>query len=165
MNCPVCANVLTAITSGGLTVDACKGGCGGLWFDQFELKKVDQGQETAGADLLEIERNPAVQIDPDKRLNCPKCSDGTVMMRRFASPKRGVLVDECPGCGGYWLDAGELAAVRAEFSTEADLRQAQERLLQDAAGRQLAEMRAASMVENERASRIGGIFRFLLRRP
>jgi Zn-finger nucleic acid-binding protein len=23
-------------------------------------------------------------------------------------------VDECPNCGGYWLDAGELAQIRAE---------------------------------------------------
>ena len=35
-------------------------------------------------------------------------------MRHFFSPKRRVEVDECPNCGGYWLDAGELAAIQGE---------------------------------------------------
>jgi Zn-finger nucleic acid-binding protein len=34
--------------------------------------------------------------------------------RHFFSAKRRVEVDQCPNCGGYWLDAGELALVRAE---------------------------------------------------
>lgn len=34
--------------------------------------------------------------------------------RHFFSARRQVQVDECPNCGGYWLDAGELAQIRAE---------------------------------------------------
>jgi Zn-finger nucleic acid-binding protein len=34
--------------------------------------------------------------------------------RHFFSAKRRIEVDECPNCGGYWLDAGELAQIRAE---------------------------------------------------
>jgi Zn-finger nucleic acid-binding protein len=36
------------------------------------------------------------------------------LKRHFFSAKRKVEVDQCPNCGGYWLDAGELAAIRAE---------------------------------------------------
>lgn len=35
-------------------------------------------------------------------------------MRHYYSKKRGVVVDECPNGGGFWLDAGELEQVRAE---------------------------------------------------
>ena len=31
------------------------------------------------------------------------------------SAKRRVEVDECPGCGGCWLDAGELEKIREEL--------------------------------------------------
>jgi Zn-finger nucleic acid-binding protein len=34
--------------------------------------------------------------------------------RHFFSAKRRVEVDQCPNCGGYWLDAGELNQIRAE---------------------------------------------------
>ena len=36
MKCPACFNELTELQVGNLTVDACQGGCGGIWFDAFE---------------------------------------------------------------------------------------------------------------------------------
>ena len=41
MKCPACENELTDKDVGGVTVDICNGGCGGLWFDNFEFKKFD----------------------------------------------------------------------------------------------------------------------------
>jgi len=41
VDCPVCANILTT-TAGRITVDACEGGCGGIWFDRYELMRVDE---------------------------------------------------------------------------------------------------------------------------
>lgn len=123
MQCPACDNALRPITVGTLTVDACDGGCGGLWFDAFELKKVDETHESAGEDLLNLRRDPSVQVDHDQRRSCPKCPS-IVMMRHYTSPKKLVLVDQCPGCGGYWLDAGELAALRSEHSSEVERDQA-----------------------------------------
>ncbi len=38
MNCPVCANTLSDIQAGNIRVDVCKDGCGGTWFDWFELQ-------------------------------------------------------------------------------------------------------------------------------
>jgi uncharacterized protein len=60
MKCPVCGNRLTQMTAGSVTVDACRGGCGGLWFDRYELMKVDEADESAGEELLDIERDPAI---------------------------------------------------------------------------------------------------------
>lgn len=119
MKCPACAHDLLPVTVGDLTVDACDGGCGGLWFDAFELKKVDEAHESAGEALLNVRRNDGLHIDHERRRSCPKC-DSIVMMRHFTSPKKLVVVDECPSCGGHWLDAGELAAMRNEHATEVE---------------------------------------------
>jgi len=127
------------LAAGPMTVDACKGGCGGLWFDNFELRKFDEAHERADL-LLEIPVDPAVAVDHERRRACPKC-DGIVMQRRFFSPKRGVEVDHCPGCAGYFLDAGELAAIRAEYPSEVERRSAMEGELDDLFG---AEMNAAA---------------------
>jgi hypothetical protein len=72
------------MTAGRITVDACEGGCGGIWFDRYELMRVDEADESAGEGLLEIERDPNVQVDLSKRLNCPKDPE-VVMMRHFSS--------------------------------------------------------------------------------
>ena len=80
MECPACSNSLQQMTVGDVTVDVCKGGCGGIWFDNFELKKFDEPHESAGQTLLDIERDQTMVLDYEKRLNCPKCKDA-VMMR------------------------------------------------------------------------------------
>ncbi len=78
------------------------GGCGGTWI----------GGHASGDFLRE-----QVGVDPSMvpslaeqhgggRLICPGCAQ-----RLQQLPLRGVLVDACLGCGGLWLDAGELAAI------------------------------------------------------
>lgn len=107
MECPACGNQMQEVTVGDVKVDVCKGGCGGVWFDQFELKKFDEPHKSAGAELLDVERSQGTAIDRTKKLNCPRCGDFK-MLRHFFSVKHEVEVDECPNCAGYWLDAGEL---------------------------------------------------------
>src|SRR5437867_2473706 len=118
MKCPACFNSLSSPTIGKLTVDVCRGGCGGIWFDAFEFQQVDEPQESAGAWLVDIERDPQLHVDTDRKRSCPKC-DGVKLKRRYFSAKRRFEVDECPGCGGYWLDAGELEKVRDEMDETA----------------------------------------------
>ena len=103
---------------GSLVVDACEGGCGGVWFDAFELQRVDEQQEVAGEHLLEIRRDQRIKVDPSRKRECPRC-EGMKLKRHFFSAKRRVEVDECPNCGGYWLDAGELAQIRLQKSETA----------------------------------------------
>ncbi len=112
MKCPACFNQLTQMQVGDLIVDACQGGCGGIWFDAFELQAVDEETEPGGP-LLEIRRDPGVVVDSARKRECPRC-EGIKLHRHFFSAKRRVQVDECPNCAGYWLDAGELALIRAE---------------------------------------------------
>lgn len=100
---------------GKLVVDVCQDGCGGIWFDAFELQQVDEQNEVAGEPLLHIRRDQRIVVDPLRKRECPRCA-GMKLHRHFFSAKRRIEVDECPNCGGYWLDAGELAQIRAEKS-------------------------------------------------
>ena len=118
MKCPACFNQLSELKVGECVVDVCRGGCGGIWFDAFELQKVDQESETAGNQLLHIERDPQVIVDPSRKRECPRC-EGVKLMRHYYSAKRRVEVDHCPNCAGYWLDARELAHIRAEKAQSA----------------------------------------------
>jgi uncharacterized protein len=113
MKCPACFNELVEMTVGRLTVDVCQGGCGGIWFDAFELQQADEESETVGEPLLRIERDETLVVDPTRKRECPRC-EAIKLHRHFFSARRQVEVDQCPNCGGYWLDAGELALIRAE---------------------------------------------------
>lgn len=124
MKCPACFNELTEIQVGSVQVDVCQGGCGGVWFDSFELQKVDERSEM-GEPLLHLKRDPSVVVDHSRKRSCPRCSD-IKLRRHFFSPKRRVEVDECPNCGGYWLDAGELDRIRRENSATAEAEAARE---------------------------------------
>jgi Zn-finger nucleic acid-binding protein len=70
MQCPACARELTHANAGPVEVDACEGGCGGIWFDAFEMQKVDQPEE-GGSTLLDSGRDPGVKVDLDARRHCP----------------------------------------------------------------------------------------------
>ncbi|RKZ31105.1 hypothetical protein DRQ33_07330, partial [bacterium] len=45
MKCPACGKELTRMKTGEIIVDVCKGGCGGIWFDKWELDRVDEKHE------------------------------------------------------------------------------------------------------------------------
>jgi Zn-finger nucleic acid-binding protein len=116
MNCPACGNKLATWAAGSIAVDVCDGGCGGVWFDNFELRKIDE----AGAQAIRgVPREPALSVDHVTKRKCPKCAD-QVMLRRYFSRLRRTLIDECPSCAGIWLDAGEFDAIQAELDESPD---------------------------------------------
>jgi Zn-finger nucleic acid-binding protein len=85
---------------------------------------MDEVHEPVREELINLSPKkeiPATQLTA-KRV-CPKC-EGIVMMRHFYSPLKKVMVDECPNCGGFWLDAGELAGLREENKLEKERKRA-----------------------------------------
>jgi len=160
MKCPACGNELQQMNVGGISVDVCKGGCGGTWFDNFEIKKFDEAHESAGESLLDIERDESLVVDHTKRLKCHKCED-VVMMRHFFSVKKEVEVDECPGCGSIWLNVGELPKIRSLYSTEEEREKAAEEYFDDLFGDELRQMSQASESKAQKAQQVAGIFRFI----
>jgi len=161
MNCPACDRALTTMTIGQITVDACSGGCAGIWFDHFELKKVDEQSESAGAALLELPRDQSLSVDTERRRTCPKCGPEMVMMRHFTSVSRKVTIDECPNCGGVWLDAGELAGIRNEFPSDEARQKAAQEAFSAMFDRQVAAEEAKDEAELERAQKFAHALRFI----
>ena len=160
MKCPACSNVMTPTAIGDVTVDVCKDGCGGVWFDNFELSKFDEAHEASGEQLLAVEAVASVNVDPKGRRNCPKCPD-IVMQQHFFSVQRGVTVDECPRCGGVWLDAGELRQIRELYPTEAGREQAASEYFEELFGDQLKAMQQAGQQKLAAARKIVRAFRFI----
>ena len=164
MNCPVCGNTLTEVfvelpnnpNWDEMEVDVCDGGCGGMWFDRFELDKVDEPDEMAGKVLLETDRDPSIEIDHDVDRDCPQCDD-IVMMNRFMSVHKQIEVDECGGCAGVWLDAGELEDIRKQFDSE----EAREQAFQEHFEEELAPQLEAMETEEREQSGFLKALRFI----
>lgn len=161
MNCPVCDHPLTAIDTGPVVVDACVGGCGGIWFDNFELGKLNRAGQPASDILIPVNRTASLKPhgDASARRDCPRCAR-VVMMRHFVSPQRRVEVDECPACGGCWLDAGELAGLRAEHADEERRRLAVERCFEELVHHSLSHIRRDDVESARRTQRIKEILGF-----
>jgi len=161
MTCPACGHHLSTRTVGTLTVDVCDGGCGGIWFDHYELRKVDEIAESAGEELLNVRRDPGVVVDPTERYRCPRSTTGAILMRHFWSVKRDVTIDECAECGGFFLDAGELGRIRDEFDTEVERHAAADAYFKEVVDPLLDAKRAETAAELERAQKFARAFRFL----
>jgi len=114
LRCPACGHKLAERAMDDLSVDVCKDGCGGIWFDNGEITDVDDRDEATGEALAEIAERWASAVDHTRKRACPRC-DGILMLKRQFGPRQPVEIDECPGCGGIWLDAGELKAIRGAF--------------------------------------------------
>ena len=156
MICPACGNQLTEMEANGIMIDVCKDGCGGIWFDNREIKKLDEKHEGISDDILLIE--PKVKVDLNKKRKCPKCKDVT-MMQHFFSPKREVMIDECGVCGGIWLDAGELKTIRNQFSTESEREKAADQFFGDVFGNDMKKMSEISQEKLQKAQKFAKVFK------
>jgi Zn-finger nucleic acid-binding protein len=110
MKCPACKSPLREKGAGGMTVDVCYGGCGGIWFDATELERVSA---RAAATLHTIWQGPGANMKSTGPRVCPRC-DPQVLERKWFSEARQVEIDECPTCRGIWLDAGEFTRIYEE---------------------------------------------------
>ena len=158
MKCPACGNALQKMIIGEVSVDVCRGGCGGIWFDNHELRKFDEPHDAAGEALLDIEKNENVHVDFRKKRKCPKC-DNLVMMRHFSSVKRQVEIDECPRCGGVWLDYGELGTIRSLYPSHEEREKAAEEYFREVLGPDLTGRASSGGLAT--SGRIARVFRFL----
>jgi Zn-finger nucleic acid-binding protein len=123
MNCPRCEHELKVVKVNGSELDACQDGCGGIWFDLFELEKMDQPDESAGWLLENMRVDVTRDVDIAKPLDCPRC-DGIKLMRQRYPHEQHIMIDKCPACGGTWLDFGELFEIRSSNPTTTEAKQA-----------------------------------------
>ena len=116
MICPNCGNMMDEVLIGEVRVDYCRSGCKGVFFDNYELYKMDEKHEYADDPVLQEILSHERDSSNDARGNelmCPRCN---IRMRKQAySYGTGIYLDRCYGCNGIFLDKGELAAIRDNF--------------------------------------------------
>jgi Zn-finger nucleic acid-binding protein len=111
MKCPACARTLREKRAGEITLDMCYGGCGGIWFDAAELQRTSG---VAAAALHSIWQGSGGAPQAAGPRACPRCA-GQTLERKWFSDAREVEIDQCPRCGGVWLDDGEFTRVHEEL--------------------------------------------------
>ena len=104
MKCPSCKNPLREKGAGGMTLDVCYGGCGGIWFDATELERVSASAATT---LHTIWNVPISDVKLTEPRLCPRCPE-LILERKWFSDLKKVEIDQCAKCGGIWLDAGRI---------------------------------------------------------
>ena len=124
INCPACKEEMTKIfmSEGAANIDVCLNGCGGIFFDNRELKKFDENSESIDELKQAIEGKNFKKTDESQTRICPLCN--TPMVKNSVSTKGNIIIDECYNCGSKFFDHGELTKMREEFPTEQDRRQA-----------------------------------------
>jgi Zn-finger nucleic acid-binding protein len=111
LRCPRSSTHLTSLRIGGVDTDVCED-CGGVWLDRLELEKFDHAGSAFGDALVaHLRQFPPALMDHSVRLRCPHHAHA-VMLRRAYSRDVRIEIDECPQCGGIWLDADELEQIR-----------------------------------------------------
>jgi len=119
MDCPKCVGVLEKQKLVGIEVDECYM-CEGIWFDAGELEDVIK-RDSENFDYIDVGREQfdgkefeelAQQLN-EKVGSCPRCGDGTLLLKSEYNGKKGpVIVDICPNGHGVWLDGGEILQLR-----------------------------------------------------
>lgn len=103
--CPECGGGMDTGQHGGVSFEMC-GKCHSVWLDRGELSTIlgDTADEftTPGPDHVPFE----------SMLKCPSC--GRLLASRRFDAAGGTRIDQCFGCGGIYLESGELAALQAQ---------------------------------------------------
>ncbi len=111
MKCPACKSPLLEKGAGGMTLDICYGGCGGIWFDATELERITPRAATTLHSIWQAP--PAKNLKGNEPRLCPRCPE-QVLEKKWFSDLKQVEIDQCPKCGGIWLDAGEFSRIYEE---------------------------------------------------
>jgi Zn-finger nucleic acid-binding protein len=85
-------------------LDQCPG-CGGIWFDSYELYMAKQGQ-AGKIELLNVDSLQVSSVIENSEIQCPR--DRTKLIR-FSDPffPKDLILARCPACNGFWLNRGE----------------------------------------------------------
>lgn len=115
MDCPVCKTAMITMELSDVEIDHCLD-CGGIWLDSGELEMLLDGSAKANQ-LLESfteETNHS-----EKLRKCPICLKRMIKVS-VGDEKPVLLLDKCKKSHGLWFDSGELEAICASASLDAD---------------------------------------------
>jgi uncharacterized protein len=95
----------------GIKVQACRGECGGLWFDRFQFKKIESLKPGIGQSLLMIEKAEGIKIYREAEHTCSDCKT-TLLYRHFFIAEGDTEINQCSKCRGFWVDLTGLAKLQ-----------------------------------------------------
>lgn len=125
--------------------------------DWLQMQKLDHKNQGFGEALQAALKYPRCNDENRPRLHCPKCK--LLMYRHQFALDKEINIDECCGCGGIFLDSGELKELR-DHSMSAQEEQAYlNKLVED-----MPETQALEQQENkdgQRAEALAHYTRFL----
>lgn len=158
--CPACRHPLSVFNAGTAHIDVCQGGCGGVWFDAQELKRMDEPKEAVPREAFSIPYDETRMVKHADR-QCPYCPEQVMRQHPF-SVKGKIVVDSCPKCGGCFLDRGELQAIREEYPSEDARTAAAMRAFENQFSGAMAEAKAESTAKVQKAQAFAHALRFIL---
>lgn len=111
MQCPNCHQTLDGLNYEGVHIEICPK-CGGDWMGAEQLENILKARETRFTEKECIAAAQAAKIAEtaqrtiDRQLTCPQCAKP--MRAINYGDDTGIVVNKCTGCGGIWMDKGEL---------------------------------------------------------
>ena len=142
INCPACGKPMEKvfIPSEGINIDICTNGCGGIFFDNREFDKFNEQFEDITPIIQKLQNKTFAPVDDTTTRTCPVCH--MKMVHNKTKINGSITIDDCYGCGGKFLDFGELEKIRAEFATDSDRSEATMAYLNEKVGIELSELAA-----------------------
>jgi Zn-finger nucleic acid-binding protein len=122
-----------------------------MWFEQGELRMLDEQNEGLGAALEAALRSPRQNDGTRGPLTCPKC--GIAMHAHRYKRAQQINMDECYKCGGMFLDAGELTDIRTNYMSDEEVEAYADQLMSAVPGFAEAEKELAEREQRTEAVR------------
>lgn len=120
ISCPACGKKMKKVflNEQEFFVDVCLDGCGGIWFDNRELPKVDEKEDKITEIGEAYKGKTFAKVDKDETRFCPLCKQK--MVKNNVSVKQEISIDECYACGGKFFDYNELEQMRNQYEDDVD---------------------------------------------
>lgn len=120
IKCPACGKIMKKVylEKQNFMVDICLDGCGGIWLDNRELKKLDEKAEDITPIAEAKKDREFAKVDTTMDRECPLCHKP--MVKNHVSAKMEITIDECYNCGGKFFDHSELEAMRKQYNSDAE---------------------------------------------
>ncbi len=158
LKCPACQSVMTKVyfPQEGFSVDVCTEGCGGIFFDNREFKYFDEEHENIDEIAKVLKDKTFKSVDSSLPRTCPAC--GAKMVKNKTAMNGKIEIDECYSCGGKFLDFAELDAIRSEYKTEEDRRDAVLQYMYSTVGAELLKADQESQAAKNKRSLLKKFF-------
>ena len=117
MYCPACMESLTTYKASSIETERCHA-CGGLWLDWNELNAFVRIGKIPASTVARFKSNAQAKIIEEGKRKCPRCDICLKVVKH-----RGIKVDFCDRCGGFWFDKGELLQILRKYQAEVKRKQ------------------------------------------